>query len=211
VPTRVLIIVPVRLYREGLEHALACDERLEVVGSTASAAEIVPLLDRHEVDSLVLDVAAAGPSLVRELTASRPRLRVIALALAETPPNVIEWAEAGIAGFVTEDGTVSDLVRAIIAAAHDELVCSPLTAGALLRHARRRAHESHPGASLSPREVQIAQLVEQGLMNKEIASRLGIELTTVKNHVHRILEKLGVHRRADAAAHIRSSGLAMRD
>jgi two-component system, NarL family, nitrate/nitrite response regulator NarL len=194
-----------------MEHALARDGRLEVVGTTASAAELLPLLDQHEPDSLVLDVAGAGPSLVRELTAARPEMRVIALALAETPPNVIQWGEAGIAGFVTEDGTVSDLVKAIVAAACDELVCTPLTAGALLRHARMRAPESRGADSLSPREVQIAQLVEQGLMNKEIASRLGIELATVKNHVHRILEKLGVHRRADAAARIRRSGLAVRD
>jgi DNA-binding NarL/FixJ family response regulator len=211
VSIRVLIVAPVRLYREGLELALAREEDLYVVGTAASASLGLSMLDDRAPDAVVLDVAAAGPPLVRELICMRPGLRVIALALTETPPNVIKWAEAGIAGFVTENGTVSDLIRTIFAAAHDELFCSPLTAGALLRHARTRALNGEIEAALSPREVEIAQLVERGLMNKEIAKRLGIELATVKNHVHRILEKLGVHRRADAAAQIRRSGLAVRD
>jgi DNA-binding NarL/FixJ family response regulator len=169
------------------------------------------LVEELAAETVVLDVAAAGPAFVRELTDWRPELRVIAFALVETPPNVIEWAEAGVAGFVTEVGTVADLREAVVGAAYGELFCSPLTAGTLLRRVRTLAPGSLSDASLSPREVEIARLMEQGLMNKEIASRLGIELPTVKNHVHRILGKLGVHRRADAAARIRRSGLALRD
>ncbi len=207
---RVLIVAPVRLYREGLEQALGRDTRLDVVGAAASPQGAIALLDEHEPDTVVLDVGA-GPSFAHALTIRRPELRIIVLALAETPPKVIEWAEAGIAGFVTEDGTVSDLVDSIVGAADDELICTPLTAGALLRHVRALARNPLGDVSLSPREFEIAQLIEQGLMNKEIASRLGIELATVKNHVHRILEKLGVHRRADAAAFIRRSSPALRD
>ncbi len=207
---RVLIVAPVRLYREGLTQALVRDESLDVVGAAASAHEALALLDERASDIVVLDVAA-GPSFARALTTRRPDLRVIVLALAEKPPDVIEWAEAGVAGIVTEDGTISDLVAAILSAADNQLVCSPKTAAALLSRVRALARNPNGDAALSPREFEIAQLIEQGLMNKEIASRLGIELPTVKNHVHRILEKLGVHRRADAAAHIRRSGLALRD
>jgi two-component system, NarL family, nitrate/nitrite response regulator NarL len=184
---------------------------MEIVGSAASAPEALALVERHDPDTVVLDLGTAGPAFVRDLTARAPELRVIALAVTETPSNVVEWAEAGIAGLVTQDGTLTDLIEAIVSAAHDELVCSPLAAGVLLRQVRAMAGHTNGDASLTPREVEIAQLIERGLMNKEIALRLGIELPTVKNHVHRILEKLGASRRADAAAHIRRTGLALRD
>jgi DNA-binding NarL/FixJ family response regulator len=208
----VAVVAPVRLYREGLVQALARDPRLQVVGAAASVPEALALVEEQRPDTVVLDLGAAGSLLVRELTARVPELRVIALAVTETPDNVVEWAEAGIAGLVTPDGTVGDLTDAIMCAARDELVCSPRVAGTLLRRVRALAARDENGdTSLTPREVQIAQLIERGLMNKEIGSRLGIELPTVKNHVHRILEKLGAHRRADAAAHIRSVGLTLRD
>lgn len=206
----VLIVAPVRLYREGLEQALARHEGLEVAGAVPSVAEALKLLEERTPDTVVLDVAA-GPSFARALTSRWPDLRVIVLALAETPPNIVEWAEAGAAGFADEDATVPDLVATIVGAAENRLVCSPIAAAALLRRVRSLARDSGEDAPLSPREFEIAQLIEQGLMNKEIASRLGIELATVKNHVHRILDKLGVHRRTEAAAHIRRSGLALRD
>lgn len=210
--SRVAVVAPVRLYREGLVQAIARDSRLQVVGAAASVPEALALVEERRPDTVVLELGAAGPSLVRELTARVPELHVIALAVSETPDNVVEWAEAGIAGLVTPDGTVGDLTDTIIRASRDELVCSPRVARTLLRRVHALAARSENGdTSLTPREIQIAQLIERGLMNKEIASQLGIEVPTVKNHVHRILEKLGAHRRSDAAAHIRSAGLTVRD
>jgi two-component system, NarL family, nitrate/nitrite response regulator NarL len=208
---RAVVVAPVRLYREGLVQALARDLRVTVVGAAASASEASALVEQRRPDTVVLDLGAAGPSFVRDLTAVAPELRVIALAVMETPSNLVEWAKAGIAGLVGEDGTVSDLVETIVSASRDELRCSPWAAGVLLREVRAGAIHTNGDTFLTPREVEIAQLIERGLMNKEIASQLGIELPTVKNHVHRILEKLGAHRRADAAAHIRHAGLSLRD
>lgn len=209
---RVLVIAGVRLYRDGIGAALARDARIEVVGTASTAAEALALAREREPDAAVLDLGAAGPSVVRELTEAAPRLRVVALAVQEVDADVVDWAEAGIAGFVTQDGTVADLVAAVVAAVRDELVCSPRMAAALLRRVRAAAGAA-AGAepALTPREVEIARLLECGLTNKEIASRLHIELPTVKNHVHRILEKLGVGRRTEAAARIRRAGLALRD
>jgi DNA-binding NarL/FixJ family response regulator len=209
----VAVVAPVRLYREGLVQALARDARLQVVGAAATVPEALWLVTARRPDTVVLELGAAGPSLVRELIARVPEVRVIALGVSETPADVAAWAEAGIAGLVTPDGTFGDLTNTIMSARREELVCSPRVAGMLLRHVRALAirGEISSDASLTPREIEIAQLIERGLMNKEIASRLGIELPTVKNHVHRILEKLGARRRADAAAHIRSAGLTLRD
>jgi len=207
---RVGVVAPVRLYRELLVTALAESDELEVVGAVATVPESLLLLERQRPDTLILDVATAGPDFVRELIEWSPELRVIATAVAETPPDIVEWAKAGAVGWVTDRETVQDLVAAVVGAAHEELVCSPMAAAALLHDVQTRG-PAPSEAGLSPRELEIAQLIERGLMNKEIAARLGIELPTVKNHVHRILEKLGTHRRAEAAAHIRRVGLVLRD
>jgi two-component system, NarL family, nitrate/nitrite response regulator NarL len=207
----VAIVAPIRLHREGLLWALDADTRVAVVGTASSVAEALGVLSEERVDAVVLDVGAAGRSSARDLINRFPTVRVVALAVDQTPSNIVEWGEAGIAGLVTADDSVADLIETIVRASRDELVCSPRAAGALLRRVHALAAGGNGDASLTRREIEIAQLIERGLRNKEIASRLGIELTTVKNHVHRILEKLNATRRADAAAHIRRVGLSLRD
>jgi DNA-binding NarL/FixJ family response regulator len=90
-----------------------------------------------------------------------------------------------------------------------EFLCSPGTAATLLRRVAALAAERHTadnGARLTPREQQVVRLIDEGLSNKEIARRLSIEVRTVKNHVHSILEKLQVRRRGEAAARMRAVG-----
>jgi two-component system nitrate/nitrite response regulator NarL len=208
---RVLIVAPVRLYREGLTDALRRETAIAVIGTAAPDFDAIPLVGEDKPDAVIVDAGAVGPSFVRELVTRLPELHVIAFAVTESPGQIVEWAEAGVAGFVTQDQTVGDLVKIVTSAARGELVCSPTAAAALLRRVRSLTGGSNGDAGLTRRETEIAQLIEQGMMNKEIAARLGIELATVKNHVHRILEKLGAGRRADAAAHIRRVGLRLRD
>jgi two-component system nitrate/nitrite response regulator NarL len=133
---------------------------------------------------------------------------VVALAIAETETSVIACAEAGAVGYVPRDASLADVAAVLRSVAAGETVCSPRIAAGLLRRLGARAAgaaagASEPTASLTPREVQILALIEQGMSNKEIARRLCIAVATVKNHVHNILEKLQVQRRAEAAAHLR--------
>jgi two-component system nitrate/nitrite response regulator NarL len=110
-------------------------------------------------------------------------------------------ARAGIAGYVTQDDTLQVLVQRIHDATVGEFACPPRVAATLLRSlavstivdGRQRA-----AARLTQRELEIVQLIERGLSNKEIARHLTIQLATVKSHVHNILEKLGVRHRNDA-------------
>jgi DNA-binding NarL/FixJ family response regulator len=115
--------------------------------------------------------------------------------------QVLTCAQIGIAGYVTRDGSVEDVVAAIKAAARGEVHCSPKIAGSLFRRiaalSAERSGRTVSGA-LTAREAQILKLVQEGMSNKMISRNLGIELPTVKNHVHSILVKLGVHRRAEA-------------
>ena len=115
-------------------------------------------------------------------------------------------AEAGVAGFVTRDQSLADAVGVVESVTCGESACSPRTAAALLRRVavlsgQRKPPE--PPVGLTLRERQIAGLIARGRSNKEIARELSIEVSTVKNHVHHMLEKLGVAGRAEAAARVR--------
>jgi len=207
----VLIVSDVRLYREGLAQMVASEEQIASVGMAATAEEALSAV--HELDPAVILVNVAmrdGIPLVRALHRMREAVKVVALAVPDDEQDVIAWAEAGAAGFVTAEQSFAELVAVIEGTARGDLPCSPWLAGVLLRRVGALG-ESVPStesaAALTAREFEVADLIGSGLSNKEIASELYIEVTTVKNHVHRILDKLGVTRRADVAAKIRAERL----
>jgi two-component system nitrate/nitrite response regulator NarL len=148
-----------------------------------------------------------GVVVVRAVVSAAPQVKVVAVAVPDEDDHVIECAEAGVSGYVTRDGSVDDVVAMLEAVARDELPCSPRMAATLLRRVAALAANgaSHrPGRDLTSRELEVLELIEAGLPNKEIARRLVIQLATVKNHVHNILEKLEVDGRAQAAAAARA-------
>jgi two-component system, NarL family, nitrate/nitrite response regulator NarL len=120
----------------------------------------------------------------------------------------LSCAQIGIAGYVTRDGSVEDVVAAIKAAARGDVHCSPRIAGSLFRRiaamSADRSRRSGSGA-LTARETQILKLIQEGMSNKMISRTLGIGLATVKNHVHNILLKLGIQRRAEAISLLHES------
>lgn len=204
----VLIVSEVRLYREGLAELLAREGALHIIGTAAHTADALTQACELAPAVVLLDHAVAESlTFSRLLNQVRPQILVVALGLPESDDAVLSFAEAGIAGYVARDGSVQDVVAAIESAARGELRCSPQLAGTILRRLAWRAAvggDPAPQTALTSRETEIVRLIDQGLSNKEIAVRLGIEVATVKNHVHNLLEKLRVHRRAEAAARLRS-------
>ena len=149
---------------------------------------------------------------VRAVVRALPATKVLALAMPEIEPRLIALAEAGISGYVSRDGSIEDLVEAVDSVHRGEMLCSPRMAATLLRRVTALAAEqplARPRAQLTGRQLEIVGLIGQGLTNKEIASRLCIELPTVKNHLHTIFARLDVSRRTEAAARAREQGLAM--
>ena len=205
---RVLIVAHIRLYREGLAQMLQAERRIAVVGTAVGADEAVVALREHQPDVVLLDMAIPDNVwLVRALVAAVPGTKVVALAVPEIEREVIACAEAGVAGYVTREGSVEDVVEAVESVARGEMLCSPRMAATLLQRVATLALERSPDsieARLTRRELEILDLIDQGLSNKEIARRLTIELSTVKNHVHNVLEKLNVSRRGEAAARARA-------
>ncbi|MEV5540934.1 response regulator transcription factor [Saccharopolyspora shandongensis] len=207
-----IIVAATRFYREGLALALHNVDGFAVISTLARPEELE--LDRtareHAVVLLDITNLPEGPSVVISLQARNPELRIIALGVSEQESDIIAYAELGAAGYLTRDHSISELVRTIESVANGELRCSPRVAAALRRRVAELSAELQPSPNsgvLSRREAEVAVLLEQGLSNQEISRQLRIALATVKNHVHNILDKLGLQRRAEAAAWTRQQRL----
>ena len=161
-------------------------------------------------DVVLLDSALPNSlESVRAIRRQAGEVKVVALGLPEFDGAIIQCAEAGVAGYVTREGSRAELVATIRSVARGEALCSPRVAASLLQHVAALAAERprEPPHGLTARELQIVELIDEGLSNKQIAGRLYIEVPTVKSHVHSILEKLGVRRRGEAVARLRAVSL----
>jgi DNA-binding NarL/FixJ family response regulator len=200
----VVVASDIRLYREALEHAFREAGGLYLAGTASGAAETLESVTRLTPDIILLDMGMEDAFVVaRHLPDASPGTRIVALGMHESETEIIACAEVGIAGYVSRGGSLSDAFEAVHAVARGELRCSARIAGFLFRHIATISHERAsptPTAILTAREAQILKLLQEGLSNKMISRSLGIELPTVKNHVHSLLGKLGVHRRAEAVS-----------
>lgn len=206
-PIRIFLVSPIRIYREGLAHVLPAYDGLDLTGSAETVEPAVPLVRRGEVDIVLYDLRTpSGLAGLRRLSTGS-RVRVVALGIEENVEWVIACAEAGISGYVTDDTSLAELVARIKDAAHGEFHCPPHIAASLLQRLAMIGPQVGPstGSRLTSRELEVAELLQEGLSNKQIAHRLTIQLATVKNHVHSILEKLEAPTRVDAAAVLRRS------
>jgi two-component system, NarL family, nitrate/nitrite response regulator NarL len=207
---RVFVVCGVRLYREGLAESLR-RRGLEVVGLAPDPARVAGAITELEKapNVVLLELAEArAVEAATEMLEHHPELTVLAIAVPDQERAVIACAEAGVAGFLTIESPIDDLVTALRSVARGDLIVSPSMAAALLRRvntlARHLTRVQPADAPLTAREREVVALIDEGLSNKQIAEQLGIEASTVKNHVHNILEKLGVNRRSEAAARVRS-------
>lgn len=206
----VFIVADLLIYREGLATIIAREPDLGVLGHSGSWEQALAELAPPGPPVLILDMAVADAVRgVRVISESLPRTAVVAFAVPDHDDDIVALAEAGVAGYITRDESIAGMLEAIHAVTRGEAACSPRTAAALLRHVGAMASPHATGddaAPLTAREREIVALIDEGLSNKQIASRLCIQLSTVKNHVHHVLEKMDVARRGEAAARLRGMG-----
>jgi two-component system, NarL family, nitrate/nitrite response regulator NarL len=203
----VLIVDDVRLYLEGLAAILQAQSQIERVEIAADLTTALQHIVISSPDVVLLNTAMTGSTdVLRTITETAQETPVIALGVSESEDEVIAWAEAGIKGYLFRAESLTHLIAAIQSVAHGETLCPPRITATLLRRIASLASQPRAGVEadrLTPRERQILALIDEGLSNKEISRRLTIEVRTVKNHVHNILEKLQVQRRGQAAAKLR--------
>lgn len=200
----VLIVCRVRLYCDALVSLLGRHRDIRAVGTVNVSDETILQLDGLSPDAVLLDMGSpASLPFATALIRARPGTRVLGFAVEDVPVQVLACAEAGLCGYVPAQASIDELARAARRAATGETICSVEMADSLFRHlgvAARGAAEVPADIVLTLRQRQILRLIQQGMSNKEIAKRLSLGTSTVKNHVHGLLQRLHVGGRAEAAA-----------
>ena len=178
------------------------------MATAGDQAETILLISDLQPDVVIIDMATRQSlDVVRSIRRADPRIRVVGFGVQEVEGEILACAEAGLAGYVPCEASLDELVERTLRIMRGELLCTPRMAAAMFRslELRKSAYdEGGIGAVLTAREREVLRLIDGGLSNKEIASSLHIEVSTVKNHVHNLLEKLHVTSRMQAAAQLGS-------
>lgn len=206
----VLIASETQLVSNMLVSLLDDEPDIEVV-DTATDMEGV-LNTTHDYEMLL--VSASLPNngamrIVEKLSASKDHTKIIVLGMTESKSQILKYIEAGADGYVLKEHSVEELIERIRITAEDKAVVSPAVADAMMDRLAKLSQlfseveeVIDDPIDLTPREREVLELIGDDLTNKEIAQELHIELGTVKNHVHSILQKLDVKNREEAAAYL---------
>jgi DNA-binding NarL/FixJ family response regulator len=195
-----------RVFADALEIVLSGEEDLRVSATQALHGEDGAGLSLFGVDVILIDGTMGRDAALAATVTLRERsgnARLLVIGLEREDESILDFVEAGAAGYVLQDASPTALADAIRSLHSGRTLCSPRIAAAALARIKALSQETRlPGASvlegLTGRELELLSLLAQGLGNKEIGRALRITAQTVKNHVHHILAKLGVHRRRDA-------------
>lgn len=209
---RVYIVDDHEVVRMGLKAALEAEADIGIVGEAGEGATALRELEVHRPDVVLMDIRMPRQNGIEVCRAVRERLpdtRVIMLTSYGDEEAVISSIMAGASGYLLKNTGRAELVRAVRSAAKGESLLDPSVTGRVLAKLRDLTGKEvdREAALLSDREKEVLVLVARGHTNKEIASRLYITENTARNHVSRILEKLGLSRRSEAATFAAQHGL----
>jgi DNA-binding NarL/FixJ family response regulator len=200
---RVLAASGVRAYRDGLQRVLQGAEGIALVGIASTAEQVVEEACKLLPSVILLDIDVAKRLARANQFAGTPRIGgIVVIGTPEAYEDVVACLPAEVLAFVACEATVADLLDAIRAAGRGDItggraapqIALPPPVAQTFTPRRSPSAIAH----LTDREMEILRLIQQGLPNKMISRQLGIELSTVKNHVHSILAKLGAHNRGEA-------------
>ena len=205
--TRVLLVDDHQILRVGLARLLDAEEDIEVVGAAGDGAEAVRLVAETHPDVVLMDLSMPvmdGVAATRAIVAAGSDAKVVVLTSFSDRDRILEALDAGAVGYLLKDAEPDDVLRGVRAAARGDWPIDPRAARLLLGEGGGRP----AGPGLSQREQEVLGLVAAGLPNKLIARRLGISERTVKAHLTRVFERLGVSDRTQAALWAQEHGLA---
>ncbi len=198
---RVAIVDDQTLIREGLASLLALVPDLTVVGKASDGREALALVAEQSPDVVLMDVRMPGMNGVtatREIRARYPHTRVIVLTTFDNDEYVFESLRAGASGYLLKNADPDHLAAAIRAVHAGDSILDPAVTQKVIRRATRPEAEPVLTERLTSREREVLRLMAEGATNAEIATQLCLAEGTVKNHVSRILGKLGAYSRAHA-------------
>ena len=207
-PLRIMLADDHAVVRAGLAQLLGTTDDLVVVGEACDGEEAVALARELQPDVVLMDLSMPGmdgTAATRQISASCPGTRVVALTSFSDRDRVMATLDAGAVGYLLKDAAPDEIIRAVRLAAQGLSPLDPRAAQVLL-DARTRG--SRPDFGLTPRESEVLALLTAGLSNKHIALRLGISEATVKAHLTSVFSAIGVADRTQAALWAQRNGLA---
>jgi DNA-binding NarL/FixJ family response regulator len=210
---RVMLVDDDPLVRSGLRMLLGGAPEIEVVAEAEDGDEVLAAVDRHRPDVVLMDIRMPrvdGVSAAGLLAGQPAPPKVLMLTTFDADDLVLRALRAGAAGFLLKDTPPAEIVRAIELVAAGDSMLSPAVTRRLIDHVAAagatgtpRADADRLLATLSPRELEVARAVGRGLANAEISAELHLSVATVKAHVSKVMEKLGVDNRVQVALLIR--------
>jgi DNA-binding NarL/FixJ family response regulator len=208
---KVIVVDDHELFRRGVTWLLQ-ERGIQVVGEAGLAADAIRQAAEIGPCVVLMDLSLPGMSGIeatQRLAAAAPLARVLVLTVFVDDQHIIDALLAGACGYVLKDAPIEQIVEGIRAAARGEALISPRVASRLVRRLREpdEVELSVTGDALTPRELEVLELLARGLDNSQIAGALYLSQHTVKNHVSAILMKLQVENRIQAAVRAVRGGL----
>lgn len=211
-PIRLLLVNEIRLMGNVIVAALEDEPDIQVVACVTTYEEALEVIRETEVDVALVSTRLpdyGGLRLTSAISEVAPTTKVLALGLTEEKKRVLRYVEAGASGYILKDDSLEDLVEIVRATQEGKVFVSPQIAAAMMERLSDLAQmfsgietNMTDTTSLTSREMEVLELISKGFTNQQIAQHLVIEVGTVKNHVHNILEKLNVSSRGEAAAYL---------
>ena len=216
-PVKVLVADDHALFRRGITAVVSGQENLEVVGEAIDGLEAIEKAEAIVPDIILMDLNmphCSGLEATQALQMKMPRVKIIVLTVSDNEADLFAAMKFGARGYILKNTEPEELVQAISHVVQGGVIISPAMATRLLTEFKDPAAGvvgkafQEAGAVLSRREKEVLKLVAQGATNKKIADALFISENTVKTHLSRILEKLHLANRSQAAAYAVKRGLA---
>lgn len=210
---RVLVVDDNQLFREGLGDIIATMPGVEVAAEAADGEQAVAAAREVNPDLVIMDLHMPGVNGVeatRRIVAERPETAVLVLTMLENDESVVSALRAGARGYIVKGSSRAEIARAIDAVAGGDVLLGPTVGPKVLGLFNRGADRGGrivPFPELTDRELEVLELVAQGLSNGAIATRLHLSEKTIRNSVSTIFTKLGVGSRAELIARARDAGV----
>lgn len=200
-PAKLLLVDDHPMLRRGLAELLGLEDDVRVVGEANNGQEALDFLDKNEVDLVILDhkmPILTGIETLKEIRARNLEVKALLFTVSDSGEDVQEALKLGVDGYLLKDMEPDLIILDIRKVLRGELVISPNLASILAQTLRTPSIEDIAG-NLTNRELQVIQMIAQGLSNKMIANELDIAESTVKVHVKHILNKTGLRTRVEVA------------